>query len=151
MGTLISSGTGEDDCLVCQDMLVMRRNSPSQDVMLDVHLHSGNEVHPLLCPFTELLKIVVSTVQSNNSTRLEIDFVQPFTVVITGYCHADEFRHQVGVVQQHMELNSALFRPVLSPRERLKGQRDCRGIKGNQLVPELERFSDSEHFPRSEC
>lgn len=56
-------------------------NSPPNNFVLRIHLHSCNEVHTLHCPITKLSKVIVIPVQSKNSSLLEIEMPGSLAVI----------------------------------------------------------------------
>ena len=54
---LFCACSSENDDMIPQDVSVLRRNLLLQDIVLCVHFHSGYEMNPVFCPFTELGKV----------------------------------------------------------------------------------------------
>ena len=90
-------------------MPVLRTDLSLQQMMLRVHFHSCNEVHTLHSPVSELSEVVVTPVQGDNGTGLQIDFLQAFAVIVSGYCHVNEAGHEIRIIQQYMESFTPLF------------------------------------------
>lgn len=120
-------------------------------MVLRIRFHPGHEEHSLFGPFTELGKVVVPTIHGNDGTWFEIEHAQTFTVIHPSFCHADELRRQICIIQQDMELNAAFPCSVLSPGKGLKDKCDSRGVKGQQLVLKSERLPSPKLFLFSEC
>ncbi|MPM41413.1 hypothetical protein SDC9_88068 [bioreactor metagenome] len=146
--SLLHPRSGKTDDLVGKNMLVSGQRSDFLHGIDAVVLHPGDEEDALIRPGPKLAEVHVPPVQGHDGAGLEDKLLRHAAVVGLRLRDGDEGGHVVVVIQQYMDLYTALGPPEFRPGKERQAEADGRGIKGQQLVLETELLLPASHGAR---
>jgi len=113
-----------------------------------VALHPCDEEDALIRPGSKLAEVHVPPVQGHDGAWFEDKLLRYAAVVGLRLRDGDEGGHVVVMIQQYMDLYTALGPPEFRPRKEGQAEADGRGIEGQQLVLETELLLAASHETR---
>lgn len=131
-------GSGEPDDFVGDDVGSLGRFEGLDDAVVGVFLQAGDEVDAPLGPVGEEFEVVEGHVHGDDGIGFEFEGSGGFDFVLSGGGDVDELGHVVAVVEEDIDLHSALGAAEFGPGEELKAEGDDGGVEGEELVFEAE-------------
>ena len=113
-----------------------------------VVLHQGDEEDALIRPGPKLAEVHVSPVQGHDGAGFEGKFLRHAAVVGLRIRDGNEGGHVVVMIQQYVDLYTALGPPEFRPGKKRQAEADGRGVKRQQLVLETEFLLAASHEVR---